>query len=517
MHASRRRSTRWVLAPIFLFLVPAAASLAVLGVRTATVVGPSGPLSTTTSGESVQVLNVLKLQRGLPLYDRASEPPYYPTTLYNAGFYGLLAAATSWLPDEVLDRTRGFRLVTLALAGLGLAATLAYGLLDLRRREPGEGAAWVAPAMVLAAFGAAFGGLPGWWVLSVRPDIGGAAFGAVGLALALMIGPRRDLLSGLAAGVALAVAWSFKQSCVLIFGGLILAALYQRRWRFVAGLVPPVLATIVGVNLLLGPDYRYNTVFATSLAGFDCHNITTLSAHLAVKGILPLAVSILGLATMRRAGWLRADERIALTACAATTLFGGLAACYRNGSAMNYFFEFNAVAGFLGVVLARRLVESAAASEPVARRAFAVMVVAGLAAAAQDAARLAAPGRFDLVQARFDVDRKGELDRAAALLREADGPVYCQPALSGLALDLPFPVYTFDDEPFFHRPAAKQGLLKGPGVQGQIASGHFRLMVVEEGSELAEMVRAAGYVEQPGWTHLHVFAPPSPAPLTARR
>jgi hypothetical protein len=51
MHASRRRSTRWVLAPIFLFLVPAAASLAVLGVRTATVVGPSGPLSTTTSGE----------------------------------------------------------------------------------------------------------------------------------------------------------------------------------------------------------------------------------------------------------------------------------------------------------------------------------------------------------------------------------------------------------------------------------------------------------------------------------
>lgn len=517
MLASRRRPARWALA-LLPFLIPAAASLAVLGVRTATVVGPSGPLSTTTSGESVQVLNVLKVQRGLPLYDRPSEPPYYPTTLYNAGFYASYAAATSWLPGSVLDRTRGARLFTLALAGMGLAATLAYGLGDLRRREPGEGSAWVAPAMALAAFGTALGGLPGWWVLSVRPDIGGAAFGAVGLALALWIGPRRDLAAGLAAGLALGVAWSFKQSCVLIFGGLFLAALYQRRWRFLVGLVPPVLATIAGLTVFLGPDYRYNTVFATSLAGFDFQNITTLSGHLAVKGILPLAVAALGLAATRRAPWLRVDERLALAVCSATTLFGGLAACYRNGSAMNYFFEFNAVAGFLAVVLARRLVEAAAAAEPAARPAFAVLAIAAVAAASQDAARLADPGRFDLVQARFDVDRRAELDRVAALLREADGPVYCQPALSGLALDLPFPVYTFDDEPFFHRPAAKRGLLKGAGVQGQMAAHHFRMMVVEAESEgLADMVRGAGYVEQPGWTHLHVFTPPSPAPMTARR
>ncbi|MDG3007558.1 hypothetical protein [Paludisphaera mucosa] len=515
MQASRRRPARWALAAIL--LLPAAASLCVLGVRIATVAGPAGPLSTTTSGESVQLLNMLKVQRGLPLYDRPTEPPFYPVALYNAGFYAAYAWATAWLAPAIVDLTRGARLFSLALACLGLGATLAYGLVDLRRRGPGEASPMLAPAMVLAALATAFGGLPGWWVLSIRPDIGAAALGAVGLALAFTIGPRRELTAGLAAGAAMAVAWSFKQSCVLVFGGLLLAAMYQRRWRFLAGLVPPVVATIAGLHLLLGPEYRYNTVFATSLAGFDVQNVTTLSAHLAIKGILPLAVSILALATMRGAAWLRPDERIALAACAATTLFGGLAACLRNGSAMNYFFEFNAVAGFLAVILARRLVEAVATSERSARPALAALAVAVACASAQDVLRLAAPARFDLVQARFDVDRKAELDRVRTMLREADGPVYCQPALSGLSLDLPFPVYTFDDEPFFHRPAALRGLLKGPGVQGQMAAHHFRMMVVEAESDgLAGIVRDAGYVEQPGWTHLRVFTLPPP-PMTARR
>ncbi len=143
MRASRRISR-----PAFaalLFLVPAAASLTVPGAWTATVAGPSGPLSTTTSGESVQVLNVLKVQRGLPLYDRPSEPPYHPTTLYDAGSYGSYAAATRRLPASVADRGLGMRLFTLVLASLGLAATLAYGLLELRRRRPTRGGStWTA-------------------------------------------------------------------------------------------------------------------------------------------------------------------------------------------------------------------------------------------------------------------------------------------------------------------------------------------------------------------------------------
>jgi hypothetical protein len=493
-----------------LFLVPALASLAVLAARVATVWGPSGPLHMTTGGESVHFQNVLKARRGLPLYQRPTTPPYYPTTLYNAGFYHLYAWAASATPDDVPAQARATRGFTLGLACLGLAAMLAYGLMSLSRREPGGRSRWVAAAMACGAVGVALGGLPGWWVLSVRPDVGGAACGAVALAIVLSMGTRREIAAGLAAGLALAAAWSVKQTCVLILGGLILSALIQRRWRFLAAMLAPAAATVAGFHLLLGPEYRYNTVFATSLAGFDFRNVVVLGTHFAIKGIFPLAVSMLGLAVLPRAGWLRRDERIALAACWATTLFGGWAACYRNGSAMNYFFEFGAVAGFLTMIAARRLIEAVVARERLAGPLAAAVAVAALACSAQDVVRLAAPERFDVVRQRFAADHADELARAGALVQAVDGPVYCQPGLSGLAWDLPFPVYTFDDEPFFHRPAARRGLLDGPGMRGQIAAHYFRMIVLEpESVDIADPARAAGYVQQPGWPTLLVFTAPA--------
>ena len=509
MQRQGRRPSGFALA-LGLFVVPALASLAVLAGRVATVWGPSGPLHMTTGGESVHFQNVLKARRGLPLYQRPTEPPFYPTTLYNAGFYTIYAWATSGAPDDVPALARATRGFTLGLACLGLAATLAYGLLSLSRRDPGTASRWVAAAMVFGAVGVTLGGLPGWWVLSVRPDVGGAACGAVALAIVLVMGTRREVAAGAAAGIALAAAWSFKQSCVLILGGLILSVLIQRRWRFLAAMLAPVAATVAGFQVLLGPEYRYNTVFATSLAGFDFRNVVVLGTHFAVKGIFPLTASVLGLAVLPRAGWLRRDERVALAACWATTLFGGWAACYRNGSAMNYFFEFSTVAGFLAMILARRVIEAVEARERIAGPLAAAVAVAALACSVQDVGRLAAPGRFDVVRGRFTADHADELARAGALVRSVDGPVYCQPGLSGLAWGLPFPVYTFDDEPFYHRPAARRGLLEGPGMRGQIAAHYFRMIVLEpESVDIAEPARDAGYVRQPGWSTLQVFTAPA--------
>jgi hypothetical protein len=523
MQRHGRRSSGSALAlalTLSLFLIPAGASLAVLSVRFATVWGPSGSLHMTTGGESVHLLNILKVQRGMPLYQRPTEPPFYPTTLYNAGFYNYYAWATSAASDDVASLARAARAFTLGLACLGLAAMLAYGLVSLLRREAGTATRWVGTAMAFGAVAVVLGGLPGWWVLSIRPDIGGAACGAAALALVLGMGTRREATTGAAAGLWLAAAWSFKQSFVLILGGLILSALIQRRWRFLASLVAPVAATVAAFALLLGPEYRYNTVFATSLAGFDFKNLVVIGAHFAVKGIFPLAVSILALVVSPRISWLRRDERLTLAACWATTLFGGWAACYRNGSAMNYFFEFSAVAGFLAMILARRVVEAVEARERWAIPAVGAVAVAAVACTLQDVGRLAAPGRFDLVQQRFAPVHAAEMERARALVEAADGPVYCQPALSGLAWKLPFPVYTFDDEPFFHRPASRQGLLHGPGMMGQIAERHFRLLVLEpEAFDLLEPARRAGYVQQTDWPTLKVFIAPDvdPARLTANR
>jgi hypothetical protein len=432
--------------------------------------------------------------------------------LYNAGFYHLYAAATSGDAPDAPRVARAARALTLGLACLGLAATLAYGLMGLSRREAGTPSRWVAAAMAFGAVAVVLGGLPGWWLLSIRPDVGGAACGAVGLAIALCMGTgtKREVAAGVSAGLCLATAWSFKQSCVLILAGLILSALIQRRWRFLAALVAPVAATVAAFTLLLGPEYRYNTVFATSLAGFDFKNVLVLTAHFAIKGVFPLAVSILALVVLPSARWLGRDERITLAACWATTLFGGWAACYRNGSAMNYFFEFGAVAGFLAMILARRVIEAVEARERLATPLLGAIAVAAVACTALDVGRLAAPGRFDLVQQRFAAAHDPEMERARALVLAADGPVYCQPGLSGLAWNLPFPVYTFDDEPFFHRPASRRGLLHGPGMMGQIAERHFRLLVLEpEAFDLLEPARRAGYVQQPDWPTLKVFNAPN--------
>ena len=420
-YATARTSTVGLCAALALglFVVPALASLAVLAARVATVWGPSGPLHMTTGGESVQVLNVLKAQRGLPLYQRPTEPPFYPTALYNAGFYALYAWTTSAASDDVAELARATRGLTLALACLGLAAMLAYGLLSLSRRDHGTASKWVAAAMVFGAAGVTLGGLPGWWVLSVRPDVGGAACGAVALAIALSMGTKREIAAGAAVGIALAAAWSFKQSCVLILGGLILSALIQRRLRFLAAMLAPVAATVAGFHVLLGPEYRYNTVFATSLAGFDFKNVVVLGTHFAIKGIFPLAVSVLGLAVLPRAGWLRRDERIGLAACWATTLFGGWAACYRNGSAMNYFFEFSTVAGFLAMILARRVIEAVEARERIAAPLATALAVGALVCSLQDVVRLAAPDRFDVVRQRFTPDHAAEMARAKALCKRS--------------------------------------------------------------------------------------------------
>ena len=84
-------SARAVLVAIL--LLPAATAAAVLAVRTRSVFEPAGQYLATSGGEPVSIYNTLKAQRGMPLYEDPRDPPYYPTTLYNVGFYRFYAAA----------------------------------------------------------------------------------------------------------------------------------------------------------------------------------------------------------------------------------------------------------------------------------------------------------------------------------------------------------------------------------------------------------------------------------------
>lgn len=507
---------------IGIFLIPAATAVAVFTARTRSLFDPAGCYLATSGGEPVSIYNILKLQRGLTLYEDPRDPPYYPTTLYNAGFYHLYAAATWPFRHDLPRLVLAMRLVTLGHAGVGLAALISFAVRVWNRRAPGRNPRLVVLVMSLAAVATFLGPLPGWWVLTVRPDLGAAVFAGCGLLLVLGLGAERPRLVALLAGLCLAAAWSFKQSSVLIAAGLGLAALVRRRYLPAGLILLPIGITAGACLLVLGPDYRANVVWATSLPTFAWHNLGRMALQVMVKGGFPLVISGVSLALLPLVAWIHPEERWTLTACWFTTLLGGVIACCRTGSEANYFFELWVVVTLLAMIGAKHLADSTTSTTgfPQGHRALIlVLAVLALGSAGLDAARLAAAGggRLGKVRLALDADQRSELERAAVLASRAGGDVYCQPALSGLAWDPPLPAPIFDDYVYFHQPAARRGLLRGPGLEGLLARYQYPLVILEpDNQRMLAAATAAGYVRQPGWSRLAVLTPPPSDPAAPR-
>ncbi len=102
---------------------------------------------------------------------------------------------------------------------------------------------------------------------------------------------------------------------MLTFAGLTLAALAGRRFRLCAGLFLPVALTAAAFVALLGPEYRFNAFYATSLSPFDPRNLPANAVRVVVKGAFPLAASAAALVALPGLRWLRPDEALALRAC----------------------------------------------------------------------------------------------------------------------------------------------------------------------------------------------------------
>ena len=501
------------------FALPALTSLALLIFRGSSLLEPPGRLLTTSGGESISIYNIMKAQRGLVLYEDPREPPNYPTTLYNAGFYQTYAVMTAAFRDDTDRLVLAIRLLTLVLACVGLSGLLVYTWMSLKREPSGRPSALVASVMTLAAISATLGAVPGWWLLTARPDVGAVAFCAVGLALALGVRPGREWSIGLSAGVCFAVAWSFKQSCVFLLAGLCLSAIIQRRGRFLVALALPVVAVGVGFAACLGPEYRYNAFFATALSAFELRNLAHLTTRLALKGAFPITAAVFALFLLPRAHWLREDERTSLVACWWTSLIGGMVTCCRNGSELNYFFELWVVVGFLAVTLARVMISPPTPRSNLpdgvpSRLAIVALFCVSLVSAGADTACLLGGGRFGNARLVMTGEELTELENAKALAIQADGAVFCQPALTGLAWDLPFPAYVYDDYPYFHAPALRKGLLHGKGLSGLIAGHHFQVLILQRDSlPLLDAAVDAGYVRQPRWTQFAVYTAPASTPL----
>ena len=172
-----------------------------------------------------------------------------------------------------------------------------------------------------------------YWALAMRPDMGAIAL----VMVALYITVRRPRFAFAYAGVLFYLAWSFKQSVVFAFVGVCLFLLFQKQWRDLSVLTT-VFAALIAATLLLGtPQYRFDTLVATRLYGFDFR----YALQIAPRTVVSNAYWILAPFPLLLASWRRkTDSTLYMLIIVFTiSLVGGLAGMTRVGGWDNYILE----------------------------------------------------------------------------------------------------------------------------------------------------------------------------------
>jgi hypothetical protein len=173
------------------------------------------------------------------------------------------------------------------------------------------------------------------------------------LAVFLRVGDVRSWRLAIVAGMLFALAWSFKQSAVLVFlGSVLYAALVLRSFKVTAALGAPV-ALAVALALLIGGDvYRQNIVDMPALSGWNLRDMVAIVARVFVQNALLwcfFPAVVIGLLWKKRAvgglQWPTASHEALLAIVLLVALPLGIFALGREGSNKNHLLEAYMVAG----------------------------------------------------------------------------------------------------------------------------------------------------------------------------
>jgi len=430
---------------------------------------------------------IWKIRHGYRLYEWPLSPPY-TVTYYNPLFYEMYARVCSLFRVADAETPLAGRVVTLTwlLGAGGIQYATARRL--LRPVNPSR----ILPALiaVIAWTGAVF---PGWWAISIRPDIAAVTCAMCGVYLSIRAfdsGGRAAAL--LAAGAAFALTWAVKQSYVAFFAGTLLyIAVWRRSLRELAVFASPVAATAAAALAIGGAAYRTNVFLAPSVNPLSLLNAIawyrgSLFADALLWGVLIVVIARL---TRGRALFGLDLTYVAVLAVCAFVIDSILLA--KIGAALNTLFELHAVLALLTTAALNRLV-SQPASRTVAIAAGAALIVMWGSSAARVWRERSTilPG---LEGRDVDADRRRQL---AALVAALPRPVYAEDdllALPWISTGNQFPAVIRDGA--FHDAAQKIGLL-GPGIEGMIKSRQFATLVVPSVSPRASIARDAGYTSK---------------------
>jgi hypothetical protein len=297
-----------------------------------------GALFATTGGEPLAVYPIWKALHHHPVYQW---PLLYPFALglYNYLFYdgyAFLLRVVGARDTEILLWGRIFT-TAFAIAGAVAQWKLVERCIDLRGARSAQSlllaiGLWVSTSLARG------------WDISVRSDIPAAAL----VMMALLAIVRRPRLPFLYAGVLFYLAWSFKQSEVLVLSGVCLYLIAARRWRDVA-MMASIFGGLAALTLMLGSaEYRYNLLVAPRMIAWSL----TWAMRIAPKTLVANAYWVL--APLAFVGAARADRtersvasgeghladtvRLLMFAMA-VALVGGLAGMTKVGAWNSYLLE----------------------------------------------------------------------------------------------------------------------------------------------------------------------------------
>ena len=199
----------------------------------------------TTGGENLSIYGVWKVQEGHPLY-AWPDRDFFQLTLYNFGFYYLYADILGFFHARgpLIMLYGRYLTVIFAVCGLFIQTRLICLLTrDVRDRL-------VSVAIWLVCFCTWFNSyFPGYFPVSVRPDIAAVAVSTLGLYCFIVYAVTDKLRWVFAAAAVWWVAWCLKQSNVSCVFGAGIYLLLCLRWSAAAVLL---LAFAVPVALILG-------------------------------------------------------------------------------------------------------------------------------------------------------------------------------------------------------------------------------------------------------------------------
>ena len=249
------------------FTVIAGLSAILAALRFFTNISFSGPLHIITSGSEEQsFLSLWKFVHGLPVYTDPHKIPFtssYVNWLFYFCYGGLIKAglALTHLSDAWMPALG--RLSTLLFSIAGFVA--GYGLWKNIFPEP-PGA--MKGLGVLVPFYLFFGPLPAFWPFTTRPDMAALFFELLAFYVFIRGFQGRPGRAALLAGCFAYLAWSFKQTNITVFLGLLVFSLMYDR---------PSALRLLGVMGILccvtlwagGEEYRRSTLFSLPVPGFS--------------------------------------------------------------------------------------------------------------------------------------------------------------------------------------------------------------------------------------------------------